>query len=364
MMTKQHDNEMSALVADHSERLFADLSTPALLAAVDAGEWCPAEWQQVAMSGFLDALVAPDKGGPGLETADAFGLVRRAAFHALPLPIGETMVARAIWSAAGGELQDIGEPWTLASAAAKDCPRLESISGQLHVRGTLQRLAWGRQCEAVIAQARNADGQPCLLKLKLEPVTSGRSESLANEPRDSVRLAAQIEMDAVLPMDRAASTPLPRVAGALVRAHQMVGAMQRCLALSLQYASERVQFGAPIGKFPAVQMMLVEAAGQVAAAGAAADLAASQWNASPAQVEFLVAVAKSRAGEAAGKVAALCHQVHGAIGFTQEHVLHYYTRRLWSWRDEFGGESWWNRRVGDIACSQGADALWPALTQL
>jgi acyl-CoA dehydrogenase len=63
-------------------------------------------------------------------------------------------------------------------------------------------------------------------------------------------------------------------------------------------------------------------------------------------------------------VAAACHQVHGAIGFTQEHVLHYFTRRLWSWRDEFGSEAWWNRRLGTIACSQGADAFWPAVTRL
>ena len=44
-------------------------------------------------------------------------------------------------------------------------------------------------------------------------------------------------------------------------------------------------------------------------------------------------------GEAAGIGAAIAHQMHGAIGFTQEHQLHYLTRRLWSWRDEFGNEA-------------------------
>ncbi len=64
-----------------------------------------------------------------------------------------------------------------------------------------------------------------------------------------------------------------------------------------------------------------------------------------------MAVAKARVGEAAGKVAEVCHQVHGAMGFTQEHPLHFATRRLWSWRDEFGHETFWQERIGRLVCS-------------
>ena len=48
-----------------------------------------------------------------------------------------------------------------------------------------------------------------------------------------------------------------------------------------------------------------------------------------------------RVGEAAGDGAAIAHQVHGAMGFTYEHSLHHFTRRLWAWREEFGNESFW-----------------------
>jgi acyl-CoA dehydrogenase len=363
MTMAQHDHEMAALVAEHSERLFADHATPSLLAQADRGEWCAREWAQVVDSGYLDALVPASHGGAGLAPADAFALARRAAWHALPLPLGETLAARALWCAAGGDVDEIQGPWTLASNDAGDAPRLSSAGG-LRLRGTLHRLAWARHAHVAILQACNESGQPCLVKLHLRGVPAQRCDSLANEARDTVVVDVALADDAVLPMDRPGMTPLPRVAGALVRAQQLAGAMQRCLDLSLQYAGERVQFGQPIGKFPAVQAMLVEAAGECAAAGAAVDLASSRWDADPAQLEFLTAVAKSRAGEAAGKVAAACHQVHGAIGFTQEHVLHYFTRRLWSWRDEFGSEAWWNRRLGTIACSQGADAFWPAVTRL
>jgi acyl-CoA dehydrogenase len=73
------------------------------------------------------------------------------------------------------------------------------------------------------------------------------------------------------------------------------------------------------------------------------------------------ASAKIRVGEAAGEGAAIAHQVLGAIGFTKEHVLHRFTRRLWAWRDDFGNESYWAVRLGSMVAKQGADALWPML---
>ncbi len=101
-------------------------------------------------------------------------------------------------------------------------------------------------------------------------------------------------------------------------------------------------------------------AGQSAAAIAAADIAADALaNGLPA---LQVGAAKARAGEAASIAAGLAHQAHGAIGFTQEYELHYATRRLWSWRDEFGNEAEWNGVVGRAALAAGPDGLWPALT--
>ncbi|MEO8629670.1 MAG: acyl-CoA dehydrogenase family protein, partial [Betaproteobacteria bacterium] len=144
-----------------------------------------------------------------------------------------------------------------------------------------------------------------------------------------------------------------------VRAQQMVGAMERCIDYAVSYATERQQFGRAIGKFQAIQHMLADAAGQYAAAAAAADLAAAAF-ATP-EFSFAAAIAKSRVGEAAGNVAAICHQVHGAMGFTHEHPLHFATRRLWSWRDEFGSETYWQTRIGQLVCARGADALWPML---
>jgi acyl-CoA dehydrogenase len=77
---------------------------------------------------------------------------------------------------------------------------------------------------------------------------------------------------------------------------------------------------------------------------------------------FEIAAAKIRTGEAAGLGAGIAHQCHGAIGFTYEHSLHFVTRRLWSWRAEFGGEGYWQAELGRAAAREGGNALWPMVT--
>ncbi|MBI1239069.1 MAG: hypothetical protein GC199_06965 [Alphaproteobacteria bacterium] len=145
--------------------------------------------------------------------------------------------------------------------------------------------------------------------------------------------------------------------GALMRAAQLAGAVERTLALTVQYARDRVQFGKPIGSFQAIQQQLAILAGQSASASAAVD-AAFETAARGESASRDIAVAKVRAGEAAGAAVAIAHQVHGAIGFTDEHVLHHFTRRLWMWRGEFGAESYWAARLADWALAGSPDDLW------
>ena len=148
--------------------------------------------------------------------------------------------------------------------------------------------------------------------------------------------------------------------GALFRAVAMAGAMGRVLQLAVQYAKDRVQFGRPIGQFQAVQHQLAVLASQVAAASAAADAVTEAVSKGPAHFE--IAAAKARIGEAAHLACGFAHQVHGAMGFTYEHELHRYTRRLWAWRDEFGAEAEWAQWIGEVAARLGGARLWPFLT--
>jgi len=140
----------------------------------------------------------------------------------------------------------------------------------------------------------------------------------------------------------------------------MAGGLEYLVAQATRYATERQQFGRPIAAFQAIQWQLAILGEQAAAAGMAtvhAFRAADRGDAG-----FEIAAAKVRAGEAAGIGASIAHQVHGAIGFTLEHALQFVTRRLWSWRAEFGGEGWWAAVLGRSVAARGADGLWPFLT--
>jgi alkylation response protein AidB-like acyl-CoA dehydrogenase len=186
-------------------------------------------------------------------------------------------------------------------------------------------------------------------------VTPGAN--LALEPRDTLEIAADLPADAVAPAGPDAGHL--RAVGAALRCQQMAGALGRLVAMTTQYALDRTQFGRPIGKFQAVQHSLAVLAGQAAAATAAADGAAEAI--APPRV-LAIAAGKQRCGEAAGKGAAIAHQVHGAIGFTYEHTLHYLTKRLWSWRDEFGSEAEWASLLGRHMAASGPDRLWFEIT--
>ena len=152
--------------------------------------------------------------------------------------------------------------------------------------------------------------------------------------------------------------------GATVRSMQAAGALETILSLSVAYANERVAFERKIGKFQAVQQNLARLAGETAAALAAAGSAAdtiAQADAFDDAVLLEAASAKIRTGEAAAEGSAIAHQVHGAIGFTNEHVLHRFTLRLLSWRDDFGSESYWAAALGGMVAKHGASQFWPML---
>ena len=153
--------------------------------------------------------------------------------------------------------------------------------------------------------------------------------------------------------------------GAVARACQMAGALETALHITAEYTQAREAFGRKIAKFQAVQQNLARLAGEVAAALTASGSAAEtlETHAHGGDAVFLeVAAAKIRCGEAVETGAAIVHQAHGAIGWTQEHVLQRFTRRMWGWRDDFGAEAHWAERLGTHVAKAGADALWPMLT--
>jgi acyl-CoA dehydrogenase len=347
--------DLQNMLMDTANRLLNDISGRGLWRSAEKGTWPQKEWDALVEMGLVQALV-PDAGDTPSPT-EALPLAELAGYHALPVPLAESLVGNYLLASAG--LRSTDQPMALACPAGA-VVRLSRVDGQWRVSGSLRRVAWGRDVPRVLLMAQS-DHAPALVNLPTAGLSWRTDVSLAGEPRDSCDLdEVSVSPDdfAVYPLGE----PSLLEWGALIRSLQMAGAMRRVLELSVQYANEREQFGRPIGKFQAVQQQLAAAAGQVAAAGSAANFAVRQVGTRDAG--FAIAVAKARVGEAAGVVTAVGHQVHAAMGFTQEHTLHYSTRRLWTWRDEFGNEAFWQQKLGALAAAQGRDGLWAFLTAL
>lgn len=141
---------------------------------------------------------------------------------------------------------------------------------------------------------------------------------------------------------------------------QIAGALDAALALSIEHANTRVQFGKPLAKLQAVQQSLAVFASEAAAADVAGQAAAQALDTGDAAFE--IAAAKLRANLAAVAGAAIAHQIHGAIGFTRDHQLHKFTVRLSDWTSTCGNTRYWSERLGQSVCRAGIDQFWPALT--
>ena len=140
-----------------------------------------------------------------------------------------------------------------------------------------------------------------------------------------------------------ASPEAKRQIGAIVTAAMIAGAGDHVLAMTIDYAGQRVQFGKPIARQQAVQQQIAVMAEQVVMARIAAQIGCAQGLTPSAEI---AAIAKYSASRAAVQIAAIAHAVHGAIGMSEAHDLCLYTRHLTAWRSAYGSESYWAEQLG------------------
>jgi len=348
-------NDVRAMLIESATRLFSEQVDVKILDAAKKEGWSPALWKIVEEAQLPYVSIAEDAGGAGGSLSDLAAVVRIAGRHAAPVPLVETALAAWLLESAG--LKIPAGPLTLAVHGEKISVRKNGA--QYALSGELTRVPFARIAGHIVVLGAGADGQviACVEAARCK-ITPGRN--LAFEPRDDVVLD-KVEATSAAPASEEITHDGIRERGALMRSLQMAGALERALELSVRYATERSQFGRKIGQFQAIQQELARFAGEVAAAVAAA-LSAAGAVERELNATFAVASAKIRAAQAAQDGALIAHQVHGAIGVTDEYALHHTTLRLWSWREEFGNEAAWSIELGRAMCGAGAERLWPTLT--
>lgn len=316
------------MFAEAIEDILRDQCTPSRIRAIEAGGSAQPLWRAFADAGFLELLSPESAGGAELPLPELFPLLTLLGRYAVPVPIAQSIAARAL---VGAGVQLPLQSLTLAPALSRN------EAG--HPRCPL--VPFGQQAAYVLA----ADGETLLL---LDADAAARIETdIAGSQLATLAWGAPNHAQALAGDAKA----LPVMAAA-VHAALMAGAMAKVFDMTLQYSNDRQQFGRPLGKFQAIQHQLSVMAEHVAAVSIAAEAAFETDARTP--VPLRAAMAKARSSEAAAFIADTAHALHGAIGVTEEYDLQLYTRRLREWRWAHGAEPYWNRIIGEAVLASGS----------
>ncbi len=292
-------SEERELLAETVAALVAKHAGPAAVRAAmesDRG-YDESLWRLLCEQVGAAALVIPeDLGGAGGELADAATVLRELGRALVPSPLLGTTLAE------------------LALLAAPE-PDNETVE-------TIARLAEGASIGALVLDADyvvNGDIADVVVAAnegQLSRWTRFSAEPVAT--MDPTRRLARVQ-----PAQTEALGPDPGIAdaAAILLAAEQIGAAERCLELTVEYAKSRVQFGRPIGSFQALKHRMADMYVAVAAARAVVNDACAEPTPTNA------ATARLAATEALCAVAAEGIQMHGGIAITWEHDMHLYFKR-------------------------------------
>lgn len=339
-----------AFFIDTVERILADTLDKSHIDAAERGQLPNALYDAFMANGITQMLVPEDEGGIGASFGDAAAILRKAGQAAAPGPLLETMFGQWLLTKAGLPLAEglislvfVGDALD-GKLPDRQNGRGEWVSAELH------DVPWSQSVDHVLVVMRSGEFAR-LIVTRGADWTAASIPDAAGEPRDIIRADVLAYTEAALDD----YDDLLRRA-AILRGAQILGAIDWSFQRSVEYAGERRQFGREISKFQAIQQMLAELADHVLAATGITEAATESLNAS------LIAAARSRLADAADAAIAITHQVHGAMGFSLEYGLNARTRRLMTWRDDFGSVLYWRKALAGNFAGLTRDAFWPAIS--
>src|SRR5919202_2761386 len=288
-------NDARERLSASAARLFEDWDRKG-----EQNDWDADLWEDLERANLTLISVPEEFGGAGGALGDAAAVLRLAGRYAIPVPLAETgFLAGWVLSASGLPMPN--RPLTVAPVHAGERIDVRRERGGWTLSGCARRVPAAR-IAAHLVVIGNADDK-VVASVGADACEISPGENLAGEARDDIVLdGVRLSEAEVVPAGRGVDEEALRLRGALARSVMMAGALERILELSVSYVGERHQFGRPIGKFQAIQQQLATLAGEVAAAGAAAEgaVVAAESCEALADAAFEIAAAKDRLGETAG----------------------------------------------------------------
>lgn len=298
-------------------------------------------WQQLAELGLTGLTVPEDFGGLGMNELDFVLLAQEAGYVALSEPlVNSVLVATPLLSECGNSA--IAEQWL---------PKIASGEARAVVGLAVNKLVEDAHCADLLLLEK--DGA-------IYAVEAANASLRANESVDPGRKLFAVDFDpaaAVCLADGDAAQALINKAlnrGALGVAAQSLGLAQRMIDLSVQYTSERKQFGVAIGSFQAVKHHMANIAYKLEYAKTPVYRAAYDIANDTPRAELSVSHAKLAACEVADLAAKNSIQVHGAMGYTWEVDLHIFMKRAWAFNSSYGTAGFHKNRVANALLADNA----------
>ena len=316
------------------------------------------QWDQLVELGWPGVIVPEESDGLGLGAIELVVIAEEMGYALAPSPWFSTTCAALLLVAAGteeqrsrwlgplarGEARGTVAVWDEHSGWAPDHSEVEpDSSGKL----SCVKIAVPDAASADFLIVSGADGHHYLVERSADGVSIAPEEAI-----DPTRKLFRVELSG------APAEPLEVAPDAVAAAYstivtllaaENVGAGQRAMEMAVAYAKDRAQFDRPIGAYQAVShrcaQMLLEVEGSRSLCYWAGWALANE----PETAPRAASMAKAYAGDAGFRVAASALQVHGGIGFTYEHDLHFFLKRAHANAHAFGDSRWHRDRVADLA---------------
>jgi alkylation response protein AidB-like acyl-CoA dehydrogenase len=316
------------------------------------------QWRQLSELGWPGVIVPEEHGGLGLGAVELVVIAEEMGYALAPSPLHSDIAAALMLVAAGtaeqkerwlgpvaaGELRGTVAIWDEGSGWAPDgSDAAPDDAGTM----TATKIAVPDAGSADFAILSGAGGRHYVVELT-DPSVEITAEGALDETRKLYRVV----------LDGAPVEPLEDQPEAVSRAYatiattlaaENVGVAQRAMEMAVEYAKDRKQFDRPIGVNQAISHRCAQMLLEVEGARSLSYWAAWALDHEPERAIQAASMAKAYAGDAGFRVSASSLQVHGGIGFTWEHDLHFFLKRAEANAHAFGDARWHRDRVADLA---------------
>lgn len=349
-------NETEEMIRASAQEFLEREAGPQLVRNGDPGTF----WSQVAEMGWPGLAIAEEHGGADMGLAALGVLMEQWGAHLGQGPLFESavLVGPLLGRAAGDRLNKevlpkLADGTSTAAIAVLEqsaswrpedirATAVKTASGWA-ITGTKHFVSYGDEASQILVAARTGDGPTdvslFLVERDADGISSEAVDHASGTPTTVLTFNETTVSESCLVGPENGGWPhvesmMQR--GAAFRAAQMAGLGRQVLDITTAYVKERKQFGVPIGSFQAVQHHLADMAVSVRRVEQLARQAIWCVAENSPDSAKQVSRAKQVASELIPQVCWTAHQCHGAIGFTQEHDMHLYTRHALSWSAEFG----------------------------